>query len=30
MEGDFFTIYDFNDIVEVTPGTFAVGTMRPS
>ena len=26
MEGDFFTIYDFNDIVEVTPGTFAVGT----
>jgi hypothetical protein len=26
MEGDFFTIYDFNDIVEVVPGTFAVGT----
>jgi hypothetical protein len=30
MEGDFFTIYDFNDIVELAPGTFAVGTDAPA
>lgn len=24
-DGDYFTIYDFNDIVELTPGVFVVG-----